>query len=532
MKAIARLALLCLLCVPARAADAPSETYPGIRADPRYELFAVVQLLAGADKRFSGFHRHDIPYDHAAEAHFAPFKRHPVVDRYAELTAKGFTYIKAYNFLFALGDPPGLELRETVPDPFLELMGGTQGAEEFRLLLKDFARVSGFMEFYARTAPEREGFVKEVRDQARGLDCRAALKDYTGLPVKTRYTIIVSPFAEPALSMNIVRPDPDGTTRVTTIYGAEDFDGRFQFRLATRMPQVWHDVVLEELLADAQTQRAALEKSSALLEPIGSECAPNWYECAQRHISFAVGARMLDRAGEKSQAAEWPIKYARIGLPYLAPLMDALKDYERHRDRYPTLLDFYPRLIEVFDALAAGRRSALSFSGDISKAMADPGPAVLILPERLAPELRTRVEELRKLRWSRAVALTDRQALSTNLTGKALVVIGTAEDNLWIARRYDDLHLPGHLAADGITFNARPGEKEPLRISGKLGFVTTALNPSDVTRPVVLYMAADEQTIGAALDGNPWPADFVVLDGKTAVKLGTYEKSRVPWRLK
>ena len=97
---------LLVLLVLTAAAQAPApQTYPEIRADPRYELFAMVQLLAGADTRFSGFHRHDIPYDRAAEAHFKPFARHPVVQRYAELTAKGFTYVQAYQYLLALGDP-------------------------------------------------------------------------------------------------------------------------------------------------------------------------------------------------------------------------------------------------------------------------------------------------------------------------------------------------------------------------------------------------------------------------------------------
>ncbi len=526
--------ILPVLLVLSAAAAAPSPaTYPEIRADARYELFAMVQMLAGADRRFAGFHRHDIPYDRAAEAHFKPFARHPAVERYAELTAHGFTYVQAYQYLFALGDPPELSLRdEQLPEPLLALMGGRQGEEEFRLLLKDFAQASGFMRFYAESAPERERMVEDVQKQARSFDIPANLERYTGIPVKTRYTVIISPFAEPVESVSVAREDPDGAAHVTAVFGPDERKGRFGFRLPTRFSQFQRDIVLGELLARAEPHREALNRSSALFAPIADACGATWYDCVQRHIAFAVGARLLDRSGNHEMAALWPGKYARIGWPYLAPLVAALKDYEKDRARYPTLLDFYPKLIAVFDGLAAGAKKPPPFLGDIAKAMADPGPAVLIAPAGASPRLLARVDELRRRSWPRAERMTDRQALATNLSGKIIVVVGAMDGDAWLSRRWAALGLPARLDADGIVFAPRSGEKDGLRLVGRLGLVTDALNPDDPTRPAVVYTAPDEQTLESTLGGEPYPVDFAVLDGTTTVKLGTYEKSFLPWRPK
>jgi hypothetical protein len=74
-----------------------------------------------------------------------------------------------------------------------------------------------------------------------------------------------------------------------------------------------------------------------------------------------VGVRLLELSGEREAAAEWPVKYARIGLPYIGPLAERLREFEADRTRYPALLDFYPRLIEEIETLARAGAAAIPF---------------------------------------------------------------------------------------------------------------------------------------------------------------------------
>ncbi|MDP3544165.1 MAG: DUF4932 domain-containing protein [Elusimicrobiota bacterium] len=524
------LVLAALMAGPLRAAP----SYPEMRADPRFELLGMVQLLAGADTRYSAFQRHDIPYQRAAQAHFAPHKGHEAVRRYSALTDKGFDYLMAYQFVFALSDPPELALREQLPAPLVERMGGAAAAEEFRLLLADFSKASGFPGFYARMEPRLSVLLEDVRAQARRIDTKGVLERYLGAPIGIRYEFILSTFAEPVLVTTFQRTDPDGVPRLTSLYGPEDQEGKFGFLFESRIGPIWWELTLARLTTQAERHRARLERSAALYAPLGGSCAPSWYDCAQRHIAFAVGARLLERRGAVEMAREWPVKYARIGLPYLAPLIEKLKTYEADRARYPTLDSFYPALLETFEELAEGERKALAYYGRIDEVLASPGKFLIIAPDGDGPAggWKAGVERFRQKRWPEAEVLSGEQALEADLAGRNLVVIGTRETNPWLARRYADLNLPVRVESGKISLTRVFGELRTYDFRGRVGLITTALNPSDPSRPVLVYTAADPGALAGTLDAYDGAADYVILEEGRLLKVGLYEKSRVPWRVK
>ncbi|MCR4295432.1 MAG: DUF4932 domain-containing protein, partial [Elusimicrobia bacterium] len=406
-------------------------------------------------------------------------------------------------------------------------------AEEFRVLLSDFAKESGFPAFYRRMEPELSDLTKEVRRQARRIDTKGRLERYLGEPLEVRYDFILSSFAEPVLVTTFRRPDPDGTQRLTSLYGPEEHEGKVGFRFETRIGPVWWELTLARLITQAEPYRDRLEKSATLYAPVGDACAATWFECAQRHIAFAVGARLLELHGEAEFAREWPVKYARIGLPYMGPLIEKLKVYEADRKRYPTLESFYPALLETIEDLAVRERGAPAFYGRINAVLAAPGPFVIIAPaaDGPSPGLRSRLEEVRKKRWPAAEMLTGEQALAANLAGKNLIVIGTRESNPWLARRYEDLNLPVRVGAGTISVT-RDDEAGEFAFRGRVGLITTALNPADSARPVLVYTAADPAALAGTLDAYDGAADYVILEEGRLLKVGIYEKSRVPWRVK
>lgn len=524
------LLLAAALAVPLRA----ETSFPEMRTDPRFELLGVVQLLADADRRYAGFQRHDIPYQREALAHFGRYRGHPAVARFARLSDKGFDYLLAYQFMFALGDPPELALREQLPAPLVERMGGAASAEEFRLLLSDFSRTSGFPAFYARMAPERENLIAGIRRQARRTDVKGVLERYLGVPLPVRYDFILSSFAEPVLVTTFIRSEADGATRLTSLYGPEEKEGVFRFAFETRVGGIWWELTTARLMTEGEAYRARLAKSESLYAPLGASCAASWYDCVQRHIAFAVGARLLELQGDVEMAREWPVKYARIGMPHLGPLIEKLKAYEADRARYPTLDSFYPSLLETLEALASRENETPVYYGRIKDILAAGGPFAIIAPadDGPSPGLQARLEELRKRRWPGAEALTGEQALSADLSGKSLVVIGTRETNPWLARRYADLNLPVRVEPGGISLTRAFGRKESFDYRGRVGLITTALNPADATKPALVYTAADPAALLQALDAYDGAADYVILEDGKLLKVGIYEKSRVPWRVK
>jgi hypothetical protein len=525
-------AALLLAAALSAAAAPPPEPFPAARSDARVELLGAVRLLARDERGSAGFYRRDRPYERELELRLRPLADHPVVSRWLELERAGLGYVAAYQWALTLGDPPGLAARGPFSGDAARAAGGAEGLEEFRLMLADFARAADFEALYARTAPLREPMVDDVRAQARSGALREDLERYWGGPVGVRYSLVVSEFVEPAVAVTALTLDPDGTPRLTSLTGAEEFEKRVRPRLDARRGTLWAEALNEALKPAFAARAARLKSSAALFAATSGRCAASWEECARKEAAFAAATRLLALAGDKASADEWPVKYARVGMPHLAPLVERLKEYEASPRRGRTLADFVPRLLDVFDALASSGPAAPPFSLGIKAALADAAPCVLVLPARRGPELNAALAVFRRDKRLCDEELTGEEALARGLAGRAVVAVGSAGENAWLARRWGDLRLPARLDDGVLRLDPRPGEARGTSYGGEIGFVSVARNPDDAARPVLLFTAAESSRVPALLAGFPESADYEIRDGTASVKSGQYEKSRLPWRTK
>ena len=95
-----------------------------------------------------------------------------------------------------------------------------------------------------------------------------------------------------------------------------------------------------------------------------------------------------------------------------------------------------------------------------------------------------------------------------------------------------ELQLPLRLEGSTIAFDAPFGRKSGQILEGKLGLISVALNPADPSRSLLLYTAVESGLLRSVVGAYEGPADFVVMEAGAVVKLGHYEKTRRPWRLK
>lgn len=523
-------ALLLAAALAAAAAPAP-EPFPAARSDARVELLGMVRLLARDEVGSAGFYRRDRPYERELERRLAPLAAHPVVARWLELERAGLGYVAAYQWVLTLGEPPGLAAGRGAPGDAERAAGGAEGLEEFRLMLADFARAAGFARLYAETAPLREPMVEDVRAQARALDLRRPLERYWGGPVAVRYALIVSEFVEPAIAVTAASRDEDGTPRLTSLTGAEEFEGRVRPRLAARRGTLWAEALNEALKPAFAALEGRLRSSASLLGETSGRCAESWPECARKEAAFAAATRMLRLAGDDAAADEWPVKYARVGMPHLAPLAAALKGFESRRGGR-ALPAFAPELARTFDALASSAAAPVPFALGVAAALADPAPCVLIAPASPGPALTAALARFRRERRLCDEELTGEQALARSLAGRGIVAVGAPGENAWLARRWAELQLPARLDGAALRMNPRPGEAAGTAYGGAVGFVSVARNPDDAARPVLLFTAPDAARVPGLLAGFPETADYEIRDGTAPVKAGIYEKSRLPWRTK
>lgn len=319
--------------------------------DPRFELLAVVHLLAGGQDE-DGFAWDGSVYARDVREAFAPHAKHPAVAAYRRLRRGGLNAVEAQRVVSRLG-----------PLPKLEAPPGPSDERALLKALQSFAADSRFAEFFEAHRPLYDEYAAEVSSALARLDYPAMLEDYTGLRVSARYTIVLCPLRDSRSNFNDVQcaPAPSGH-RVLSAVGASGVEGgRHRFDLAARRWDVWHELGHTLLDRRLHEHAAAVAATARLAGRDPSACYGDWASCLREHVVQGLAFRVLAWAHANGRAPEpvWSPAVKAGKLPHIEAVVARLAEYEARRSEYPTLARYYPRLLDVF-VEKAGPASAAS----------------------------------------------------------------------------------------------------------------------------------------------------------------------------
>lgn len=374
----------------ARAAPATAEEVADAAdfgVDPRVELAAVLLRLGGAGAGAEALNEEA----RLADERFAPFAAHPAVARVKSLSRGAAAGQTPLRLVLALGDPPELAERGLPPEPWLSAAGGPAGFRAFAADLRSFAKDSRFAEFYDASRPRHDASVAEARAEAVRETSPRAARAYLGV-APPRMSFLLTALLPASYGTDFAVKTETGSA-VWRIWPAADGLGPARFRLDS-----FGDSVAHELIHGVTD--ALVPERFAPGGPVPRGCndenaEPSWRACAQEHLVYAVTLRLLAADAGEEAAKIQAASYAERGYPRLPRLLDLLKEYERNRDRFPTLAGFAPRLLSAFgsadadrEAARAARASAFMVKGVAAFMAGDvPGATALLRRARaLAPE--------------------------------------------------------------------------------------------------------------------------------------------------
>ena len=134
-----------------------------VAVDPRVELLSILCRLAGHAEYQRAY---DTPYRRAADAYFEPFRNHSAVAATASLRARsGISFDAPMQFAVHL-DPTtfGPAVRLDPPPSGLDGRWRAVDRAAYAALVQDFARTSGFAEFWESQATTRHAVEERYRD--------------------------------------------------------------------------------------------------------------------------------------------------------------------------------------------------------------------------------------------------------------------------------------------------------------------------------------------------------------------------------
>ena len=101
-----------------------------VSIDPRIELLSVIQLLSGYGERLNLINPTDNQYKLDAIKYFEPFNKHPVLDKFDEMS-KNFNMDAPPHAMLFLSDPPSLDIEVEFNNYIIERAGGKDKLMEF-----------------------------------------------------------------------------------------------------------------------------------------------------------------------------------------------------------------------------------------------------------------------------------------------------------------------------------------------------------------------------------------------------------------
>jgi hypothetical protein len=123
--------------------------------------------------------------------------------------------------------------------------------------------------------------------------------------------------------------------------------------------------------------------------------------------------------------------------------------------------------------------------------------------------------------------LSGEQALKRTWAGRGVIAVGGPAQNAWAKARWSTLQLTAAWDKNRLLLNPRAGGSA---FEGEVGLVTAARNPYDASRPLLSFSASDPALLPALLAEFSGSGDYEVRARGAALKTGSYDKSRLPWR--
>jgi hypothetical protein len=342
-----RTALRNLLLLPAGG----SENSP-VQVDSRIELMTIVQMLSG----YEHLSKLDTEYRRSANAHFAPFRSHRTVTLFAQMSRGRFRFDAVPRALLAFTAPPELSPAAEPPPSVLRRAGGSGRLSDFVAALRDFAVQSRFGDFFRshRGTYERveASLLQDVRS---ALD---ELRNYTALRLDN-CTLIPGLLIHNGGFQATVET-PQTPPRLFAIIGAFEVRDGLPVFTANRSVSylVQHEFSHSFINPLVEKHSRELGQFSGLYRRIQTAMKSlsygDWPAAVHEHIVRAITARIAHlrshEAGERLLRRE-----EESGFAFVRPLAERLMEYESARARYAAIVDFFPRLIDVFEEISSRR---------------------------------------------------------------------------------------------------------------------------------------------------------------------------------
>ena len=298
-------------------------------------------------------------------AHFAAFTDHPAFEVMEEMGDR--RWLDGWIDIAVHCTPvPHAELLFPLPDVFIsryaedgDLEAARNCIDRFIAALNDFYRDADVETFFEKHRAVYDGVLDEVRKNLPPKDFAETMESYYG-EEKAGFMLIPSPLMydgfgfghqvetkEGMRVLNVFGPKVRIETMTDSVFGFDDAEGIER----VSVHEFGHSFV--NPLVDLPENRKIVDSYVHLFEPVRGAMSRSGYrtwEVTVKELIVRLGeVRIALAMGDEERAnriRDYQINERKF--IYLPILEESIRVYEQNRDRYPSLADYFPVLLDAF----------------------------------------------------------------------------------------------------------------------------------------------------------------------------------------
>lgn len=327
-----------------------------IIVDPKIELLSIVQLLSGYDKINSTLMTDaSFEYKDKVIEYFSEFKNHKAVKQFSKMSKSGFTYDAPPGLVLFADDNLNVRKDVELTEYIIKRAGGEEKIIRLFDALKEFCVDTNFDDFYNSNID----YYNEITDNTLLLmkddtNIIEQLEEYYGIKQKSYNVILTSLYGKGAYGPKI--QNIDGDTEIYSVLGCIGVSKNgypffitnndyFTYLQQHEFSHSFINPITEKNIKLANSYDVLF---GPIKDKMKSMAYSSWETCLNEHIIRALTARFVYNDGN-SEDTNTLYKEKNQGFIYVESLFNKLEEYEKNRDKYPTIEDFYPELLKALD---------------------------------------------------------------------------------------------------------------------------------------------------------------------------------------
>lgn len=294
-------------------------------------------------------------YTKTIKESFQPYRESEIYYMIEKMTINGFFLGRPMELMCSVGEPPLLSRKYEISQLCRQLCGGDENINILLNLLREFSQEIDYMNFFDIVKKYYNDLIMTVENHINKYPLVPIMEEFFGKK-QNSYHYIITNLSHGSFGIHFKNNNKFDMFSVMTLFRVSGNEEENEFcRGALSTNVTIHEFAHPLINPLTEKFNELVQKNSEAYEWLKKYKQPNfqsgygdWHECVNEHIVRAIAVYLAKKLGQKEYATKHLENDMKLGYRYLPGLLDKFQYYEKHRDIYKTIDDFYPELAEVF----------------------------------------------------------------------------------------------------------------------------------------------------------------------------------------